>query len=135
MDTVLSGVNAKPDLFPENPNDVPDINFFYRWRQTGDFYLSWLVLGLMRFSFRSTQATASCDQGRSSVITVRCDPEASDRGELSVPRYSRHGSDPVPSIHPFVHCRTATIDSLRFFLLKYFYLLAIKTRKFKHQHI
>uniref|UniRef100_A0A3B5M6M3 MRH domain-containing protein n=1 Tax=Xiphophorus couchianus TaxID=32473 RepID=A0A3B5M6M3_9TELE len=31
----------------------------------------------MRFSFRSTQATASCDQGRSSVITVRCDPEAS----------------------------------------------------------
>uniref|UniRef100_A0A3Q1KDL3 MRH domain-containing protein n=1 Tax=Anabas testudineus TaxID=64144 RepID=A0A3Q1KDL3_ANATE len=30
-------------------------------------------------------ATASCDQGRSSVITVRCDPEQSERGELSVP--------------------------------------------------
>lgn len=30
MDTVLDGVNAKPDLFPENSKDVPDINFFYR---------------------------------------------------------------------------------------------------------
>ncbi|KAG7244118.1 hypothetical protein INR49_004935 [Caranx melampygus] len=33
----------------------------------------------------SNQATASCDQGRSSVITVRCNPEKSERGELSVP--------------------------------------------------
>lgn len=30
VDTVLNGVNAKPDLFPENSKDVPDINFFYR---------------------------------------------------------------------------------------------------------
>lgn len=36
--------------------------------------------------FRSRQATASCEQGRSSVITVRCNPEKSERGELSVPR-------------------------------------------------
>lgn len=35
---------------------------------------------------RSRQVTASCDQGRSSVITVRCNPEKSDRGDLSVPR-------------------------------------------------
>ncbi|KAM8739882.1 endosome/lysosome-associated apoptosis and autophagy regulator family member 2-like isoform 2-T2 [Acanthopagrus schlegelii] len=63
VDSVLDGVNAKPDLFPENSKDVPDINFFYR----------------------SRQATASCDQGRSSVITVRCNPEKSERGELSVP--------------------------------------------------
>lgn len=31
VDTVLDGVNAKPDLFPENTRDVPDINFFYRY--------------------------------------------------------------------------------------------------------
>lgn len=30
VDTVLNGVNAEPDLFPENSQDVPDINFFYR---------------------------------------------------------------------------------------------------------
>uniref|UniRef100_A0AAX7VU70 MRH domain-containing protein n=1 Tax=Astatotilapia calliptera TaxID=8154 RepID=A0AAX7VU70_ASTCA len=36
-------------------------------------------------SFSSTQVTASCDLGRSSVITVRCNPEKSERGELSVP--------------------------------------------------
>ncbi|XP_039891588.1 endosome/lysosome-associated apoptosis and autophagy regulator family member 2-like isoform X2 [Simochromis diagramma] len=63
VDTVLNGVSAEPDLFPENSQDVPDINFFYS----------------------STQVTASCDLGRSSVITVRCNPEKSERGELSVP--------------------------------------------------
>ncbi|KAI9543026.1 Endosome/lysosome-associated apoptosis and autophagy regulator member 2 [Dissostichus eleginoides] len=63
VDSILDGVKAQPELFTENSKDVPDINFFYR----------------------STQVTASCDQGRSSVITVRCKPEKSDRGELSVP--------------------------------------------------
>ncbi|KAI3366634.1 hypothetical protein L3Q82_009319 [Scortum barcoo] len=70
VDTVLDGVNAKPDLFPENSKDVPDINFFYR----------------------STQATASCEQGRSSVITVRCNPEKSEQGEVSVPRNCSAGT-------------------------------------------
>ncbi|KAF7650547.1 hypothetical protein LDENG_00123780 [Lucifuga dentata] len=63
VDVILDGVNAKPELFPENSKNIPDINFFYR----------------------STQATASCDQGRSSVIAVRCNPEKSEHGELSVP--------------------------------------------------
>lgn len=31
VDSVLDGVNATPDLFPENLKDVPDINFFYRY--------------------------------------------------------------------------------------------------------
>ncbi|KAJ3611954.1 hypothetical protein NHX12_020233, partial [Muraenolepis orangiensis] len=61
VDSVLSGVNAKPVLFPMRSTDVPDINFFYR----------------------SSQATASCDQGRSSVITVRCNPGKPERGELA----------------------------------------------------
>ncbi|XP_049617154.1 endosome/lysosome-associated apoptosis and autophagy regulator family member 2 [Syngnathus scovelli] len=63
VDRFLDGVRADPGLFPENTNNVPDINFFYR----------------------STQVTASCDQGRSSVIVVRCNPKKSERGELSVP--------------------------------------------------
>ncbi|KAM9771600.1 endosome/lysosome-associated apoptosis and autophagy regulator family member 2-like [Syngnathus typhle] len=63
VDRFLDGVRADPGLFPENTNNVPDLNFFYR----------------------STQVTASCDQGRSSVIVVRCNPRKSQRGELSVP--------------------------------------------------
>ncbi|XP_061922405.1 endosome/lysosome-associated apoptosis and autophagy regulator family member 2-like [Entelurus aequoreus] len=63
VDGVLNGVSAQPDLFPQNTNNVPDINFF----------------------FRSTQVTASCEQGRSSVITVRCNTKKSERGDLSVP--------------------------------------------------
>ncbi|KAG7267849.1 hypothetical protein CRUP_023865 [Coryphaenoides rupestris] len=66
VDSVLSGVNAQPQLFPKRPSDIPDINFFYR----------------------SSQATASCDQGRSSVVTVRCNPGKPESGELSVPRSS-----------------------------------------------
>ena len=30
-DTVLDGMNAKPELFPEDSKNVPDINFFYRY--------------------------------------------------------------------------------------------------------
>uniref|UniRef100_A0A3P9KG89 MRH domain-containing protein n=1 Tax=Oryzias latipes TaxID=8090 RepID=A0A3P9KG89_ORYLA len=63
VEGVLGGVSAEPGLFPDNSRNVPDINFYYR----------------------STQITASCDQGRSSVIIVRCNPEKSERGEISVP--------------------------------------------------
>uniref|UniRef100_A0A3P9J1C4 MRH domain-containing protein n=1 Tax=Oryzias latipes TaxID=8090 RepID=A0A3P9J1C4_ORYLA len=63
VEAVLGGVSAEPGLFRDNSRNVPDINFFYR----------------------STQVTASCDQGRSSVIIVRCNPEKSERGEISVP--------------------------------------------------
>ncbi len=89
-DSVLEGVNAKPDLFPENTKDVPDINFFYRYSMKGkvcDRFCCIEVLTVSSLSCRSTQVTASCDQGRSSVITVRCNPEKSEQGELSVPRY------------------------------------------------
>lgn len=30
MESVLDGVDANPELFPESPKDVPDIHFFYR---------------------------------------------------------------------------------------------------------
>ncbi|XP_061617993.1 endosome/lysosome-associated apoptosis and autophagy regulator family member 2-like isoform X2 [Phyllopteryx taeniolatus] len=63
VERFLDGVSADAELFPENTNNIPDINFFYR----------------------STRVTASCDRGRSSVIAVRCNPRKSERGELSVP--------------------------------------------------
>lgn len=31
VDSALNGVNAKPELFPGNLKEVPDINFFYRY--------------------------------------------------------------------------------------------------------
>uniref|UniRef100_A0A674BW37 Endosome-lysosome associated apoptosis and autophagy regulator family member 2b n=1 Tax=Salmo trutta TaxID=8032 RepID=A0A674BW37_SALTR len=34
---------------------------------------------------RSTQATGSCERGRSAVMTIRCNPEKTDRGQLTVP--------------------------------------------------
>ncbi|KAM8883660.1 endosome/lysosome-associated apoptosis and autophagy regulator family member 2-like [Synchiropus picturatus] len=63
VDSILDGIDAEPGLFPKDRKDVADINFFYR----------------------STQATASCEQGRSTVITVRCNAKKSERGEISVP--------------------------------------------------
>lgn len=36
---------------------------------------------------RSLQVTSSCESGRSVVLTLRCDPQRSSKGELSVPRY------------------------------------------------
>ncbi|MEQ2199640.1 Endosome/lysosome-associated apoptosis and autophagy regulator member 2 [Xenoophorus captivus] len=42
-------------------------------------------LGIKLWDLHICSATASCDQGRSSVITVRCNPDESDRGQLSVP--------------------------------------------------
>uniref|UniRef100_A0A8C2HV17 Si:dkey-153k10.9 n=1 Tax=Cyprinus carpio TaxID=7962 RepID=A0A8C2HV17_CYPCA len=51
------------DLFPESSWKDPDINFFYR----------------------SPQPTASCLNGRSTVVTLRCNAEKSARGELTVP--------------------------------------------------
>lgn len=40
--------------------------------------------------FRSLEATSSCPSGRSTVVTLRCNPEKSTKGDLSVPRY--HGA-------------------------------------------
>ncbi|XP_029598386.1 UPF0577 protein KIAA1324-like isoform X1 [Salmo trutta] len=63
VDSDLDGINARPELFSDNSKGIPDINFFYR----------------------STQATGSCERGRSAVMTIRCNPEKTDRGQLTVP--------------------------------------------------
>uniref|UniRef100_A0A8C8HEU6 MRH domain-containing protein n=1 Tax=Oncorhynchus tshawytscha TaxID=74940 RepID=A0A8C8HEU6_ONCTS len=59
----LDGVKARPDLFPQTTNKVPDVNFFYR----------------------SLEVTSSCDKGRNVVVTLRCNPDRSTQGELTVP--------------------------------------------------
>ncbi|XP_015208687.1 endosome/lysosome-associated apoptosis and autophagy regulator family member 2 isoform X1 [Lepisosteus oculatus] len=63
IETTLNGVSIKTDLFPEPPKKIPDVNFFYR----------------------SPQATSSCEKGRNGIISLRCNPKKSGRGELSVP--------------------------------------------------
>uniref|UniRef100_A0A671SXW1 UPF0577 protein KIAA1324-like n=1 Tax=Sinocyclocheilus anshuiensis TaxID=1608454 RepID=A0A671SXW1_9TELE len=63
VDNSLDGVTVSSDLFPKSSWKVPDINFFYR----------------------SPQPTASCLNGRSTVVTLRCNPEKSALGELTVP--------------------------------------------------
>ncbi|XP_059360952.1 UPF0577 protein KIAA1324-like homolog [Carassius carassius] len=63
VDNSLDGVTVSSDLFPESSWKDPDINFFYR----------------------SPQPTASCLNGRSTVVTLRCNPEKSARGDLTVP--------------------------------------------------
>ncbi|KAB5541997.1 hypothetical protein PHYPO_G00086360 [Pangasianodon hypophthalmus] len=63
VENTLNGVSVRPDMFPETSQRLPDINFFYH----------------------SPQVTASCEHGRSAVITLRCNPEKGERGELTVP--------------------------------------------------
>ncbi|XP_076849513.1 endosome/lysosome-associated apoptosis and autophagy regulator family member 2 isoform X2 [Brachyhypopomus gauderio] len=60
----LRGVASRAELFHAPPTRVPDVSFFYRSRQT----------------------TASCERGRNTVVTLRCNPEKSAEGEISVPR-------------------------------------------------
>ncbi|XP_053282951.1 endosome/lysosome-associated apoptosis and autophagy regulator family member 2 [Pleuronectes platessa] len=62
VDDTLDGIRARPDLYPQKAKKVPDINFYYR----------------------SLEATSSCESGRSAVLTLRCNPERSTKGELSV---------------------------------------------------
>ncbi|XP_028814403.1 UPF0577 protein KIAA1324-like isoform X2 [Denticeps clupeoides] len=77
VESTLDGVTARPDLFPETSKKVPDVNFFYR----------------------SPQVTSSCESGRHAVVTLRCNPEKSSRGELSVPSQCPAGTCDGCSFH------------------------------------
>uniref|UniRef100_A0A673BNL3 UPF0577 protein KIAA1324-like n=1 Tax=Sphaeramia orbicularis TaxID=375764 RepID=A0A673BNL3_9TELE len=78
-ENTLNGITAKPDLYPQTSKKVPDVNFF----------------------FRSLEATSSCESGRSAVVSLRCNPEKSIKGELSVPS----------------QCPAGTCDGCTFFFL------------------
>ncbi|XP_013858910.1 UPF0577 protein KIAA1324-like [Austrofundulus limnaeus] len=66
----IAGVKASPELFSQTSKKVPDVNFFYR----------------------SLEATSSCESGRSAVVTLRCNPDKSTSGELSVPSQCSEGT-------------------------------------------
>ncbi|KAI2653411.1 Endosome/lysosome-associated apoptosis and autophagy regulator family member 2 [Labeo rohita] len=59
----LNGITARPELFPSASQRIPDVHFFYR----------------------SSQVTTSCPRGRNAVVSLRCNPEKTARGDLSVP--------------------------------------------------
>uniref|UniRef100_A0A8C2ATL1 KIAA1324 like n=1 Tax=Cyprinus carpio TaxID=7962 RepID=A0A8C2ATL1_CYPCA len=59
----LNGITTRPELFPSASERIPDVHFFYR----------------------STQFTTSCPRGRNAVVSLRCNPEKTMRGDLSVP--------------------------------------------------
>ncbi|XP_054631621.1 endosome/lysosome-associated apoptosis and autophagy regulator family member 2 isoform X1 [Dunckerocampus dactyliophorus] len=63
VENTHEGIRARPELYPQTSKKVPDVNFF----------------------FRSLEPTSSCESGRSTVVTVRCNPDRSTKGELSVP--------------------------------------------------
>ncbi|XP_072769988.1 endosome/lysosome-associated apoptosis and autophagy regulator family member 2-like [Nerophis lumbriciformis] len=63
VENTHESIRARPELYPRISKNVPDVNFF----------------------FRSLEPTSSCESGRSTVVTVRCSPDRSTKGELSVP--------------------------------------------------
>uniref|UniRef100_A0A8C5IE98 KIAA1324 like n=1 Tax=Junco hyemalis TaxID=40217 RepID=A0A8C5IE98_JUNHY len=63
VETVLENISIKADIFPPSPSKIPDVHFFYK----------------------SSTVTTSCENGRATVVTMRCNPHKPDQGELSVP--------------------------------------------------
>ncbi|XP_053318278.1 endosome/lysosome-associated apoptosis and autophagy regulator family member 2 isoform X1 [Spea bombifrons] len=78
VNTTLMGISIKPNAFPA-PQKIPDVNFFYK----------------------SSAATSSCEKGRATVISMRCNPTIPGQGEISVPR----------------ECPAGTCDGCSFFFL------------------
>ncbi|XP_052008006.1 endosome/lysosome-associated apoptosis and autophagy regulator family member 2-like isoform X2 [Xyrauchen texanus] len=63
VERLLNGITTRPELFPSSSERIPDIHFFYR----------------------SPQVTISCPRGRNAVVSLRCNPEKTARGDLFVP--------------------------------------------------
>lgn len=93
MDNNLEGISVTPDLFPKTSKKVPDVNFYYRCLSLQALFIEWgkkitalsFLLSVL-FGVRSLETTSSCESGRSVVVTLRCNPDKSTTGELSVPR-------------------------------------------------
>ncbi|XP_072241815.1 endosome/lysosome-associated apoptosis and autophagy regulator family member 2 isoform X1 [Leuresthes tenuis] len=75
----LEGIRARPELYPKMSKKVPDVNFYYR----------------------SLETTSSCESGRSAVVTLRCNPDMSAKGELSVPSQCPAGTCDGCTFHFF----------------------------------
>ncbi|CAH2275655.1 UPF0577 KIAA1324-like homolog [Pelobates cultripes] len=62
INTSLDGISIKADMFPA-PKKLPDVHFFYK----------------------STSITSSCEKGRATVISLRCNPAKTGQGDILVP--------------------------------------------------
>ncbi|XP_053572480.1 endosome/lysosome-associated apoptosis and autophagy regulator family member 2 [Bombina bombina] len=69
VETSLNGISVKPDIFPLLKK-IPDINFFYK----------------------SSSTTSSCERGRVTVLSMRCNPNKPGQGDISVPRMCPAGT-------------------------------------------
>lgn len=91
VDDNLEGIKARPDLFPQKSKKVPDVNYY----------------------FRSFEGTSSCESGRSTVVTLRCNPDMSTKGVLSVPSQCPEGTCDGCTFHFFWEssgaCPTCTV--------------------------
>uniref|UniRef100_A0AAR2LP84 MRH domain-containing protein n=1 Tax=Pygocentrus nattereri TaxID=42514 RepID=A0AAR2LP84_PYGNA len=65
----------KTGLYHSKPIRLMCIPFFFTF-----------VMLLYPTMCRSPQTTSSCENGRNTVVTLRCNPEKSAKGEISVPR-------------------------------------------------
>ncbi|XP_027495672.1 UPF0577 protein KIAA1324-like homolog [Corapipo altera] len=63
VETMLENISIKADMFPPSASKIPDVHFFYK----------------------SSTVTTSCENGRATVVTMRCNPNKPGQGELSVP--------------------------------------------------
>uniref|UniRef100_A0A8C6XMQ0 Endosome-lysosome associated apoptosis and autophagy regulator family member 2 n=1 Tax=Naja naja TaxID=35670 RepID=A0A8C6XMQ0_NAJNA len=63
VETTLGDVNIKPEMFVPSETKLPDVHFYYK----------------------SSGASATCENGRASVVTMRCNPMKLGQGEISVP--------------------------------------------------
>ncbi|XP_066489653.1 endosome/lysosome-associated apoptosis and autophagy regulator family member 2 [Tiliqua scincoides] len=62
-ETALGNINVKPGMFGRLEGKIPDVHFYYK----------------------SSGPTATCENGRASVVTMRCDPAKPGKGDISVP--------------------------------------------------
>ncbi|KAM6435769.1 endosome/lysosome-associated apoptosis and autophagy regulator family member 2 isoform 1-T1 [Liasis olivaceus] len=63
VETTLGNINIKPEMFQHSERKIPDVHFYYK----------------------SSGVTATCENGRASVVTMRCNPTKLGQGEISVP--------------------------------------------------
>ncbi|TRY93443.1 hypothetical protein DNTS_005744, partial [Danionella cerebrum] len=77
LEKSLSGITARPELFPSPPERMPDVHFFYR----------------------SPQGTASCERGRNAVVLLRCNLKKTARGDIFVPSECPAGTCDGCSFH------------------------------------
>uniref|UniRef100_A0A8D0H4Q2 Endosome-lysosome associated apoptosis and autophagy regulator family member 2 n=1 Tax=Sphenodon punctatus TaxID=8508 RepID=A0A8D0H4Q2_SPHPU len=63
IETTLDNISVKTEMFPLSQRRIPDVHFFYK----------------------SSRATASCENGRATVVTMRCNPHKLGQGEISIP--------------------------------------------------